>query len=320
MRADDLAVDPDAGGEDPLDDRTHGARMPPCPSALLITVAPTGAETAKADCPQLPTTPEEIARTAAECEAAGAAMIHIHVRDGAHAPTLDLALLREWVAAVRESSSLVVQLSTGGSVHDPLDERLKVLDAEPDSCSLTMGTTNFGDDVFLNPWPFVKDLYQLALERGVAPEFELFDLGQVHALGRLFREYGVPAGGKAHVDFVMGVPGGMPGTAPALVAGVDALPPEVTSWSATGIGRSTLVGRDGLAVDGRPPARRHGGRADDQPRRPGRLQRPARRAGGRAGADRATYADDARRSAGSCWGWPEDYGAYGSPWSGRPYE
>ena len=61
---------------------------------LLITVAPTGAETAKADCPQLPTTPEEIARTAAECEAAGAAMIHIHVRDGAHQPTLDQALLR----------------------------------------------------------------------------------------------------------------------------------------------------------------------------------------------------------------------------------
>ena len=123
-------------------------------------------------------------------------MIHLHVRDGEHAPTLDQSLLREWVAAVRESSSLVVQLSTGGSVHDPLDERLKVLDAEPDSCSLTMGTTNFGDDVFLNPWPFVKDLYQLALERGVAPEFELFDLGQVHALGRLLREYGVPAGGK----------------------------------------------------------------------------------------------------------------------------
>ena len=56
---------------------------------LLITVAPTGAETAKADCPQLPTTPEEIARTAAECEAAGAAMIHIHVRDTSHQPTLD---------------------------------------------------------------------------------------------------------------------------------------------------------------------------------------------------------------------------------------
>ena len=59
-------------------------------------------------------------------------------------------------------------------------------------------------------------------------------------------KYGLPYGGKVHVDFVMGVPGGMPGTADALVAGVAALPPEVTSWGATGIGRSTLP--VGLAV------------------------------------------------------------------------
>jgi 3-keto-5-aminohexanoate cleavage enzyme len=208
--------------------------------SLLITVAPTGAETAKADFPQLPTTPEELAQTAKDCEQAGAAMIHIHVRDREHRPTLDLPLLREWVAAVRESSDLVVQLSTGGSVHDPLDQRMKVLDAEPDSCSLTMGTTNFGDDVFSNPWPFVCDLYQLAQERGVAPEFELFDLGQVHAMRRLLDRYGLPAGGKVHVDLVMGVPGGMNGTTDALVAAVHDLPPETTSWSATGIGRSTL--------------------------------------------------------------------------------
>src|ERR687898_55661 len=207
---------------------------------LLITVAPTGAETAKADCPQLPTTLDELVETAVACEAAGAAMIHVHIRDAEHRPSLDGRRLQDTVVALRESTSLVVQLSTGGSVHDPLELRLKVLDAEPDSCSLTMGTTNFGDDVFSNPWPFVTELYQLALERGVAPEFELFDLGQVHALGRLLREYGVPAGGKVHVDFVTGVPGGMPGTTPALVAGVAALPPEVTSWSATGIGRSTL--------------------------------------------------------------------------------
>jgi 3-keto-5-aminohexanoate cleavage enzyme len=207
---------------------------------LLITVAPTGAETAKADCPQLPTTPEEVARTAADCEAAGAAMIHIHVRDASHQPTLDQSLLREWVAAVRESSSLVVQLSTGGSVHDPLENRLKVLDAEPDSCSLTMGTTNFGDDVFSNPWPFITELYQLSIAREVVPEFELFDLGHVHALGRLLDKYGLPYGGRVHCDLVMGVPGGMPGTADALVAAVSALPEAVTSWSATGIGRSTL--------------------------------------------------------------------------------
>ena len=126
-------------------------------------------------------------------------------------------------------------------MHDPLEQRLKVLDAEPDSCSLTMGTTNFGDDVFLNPWPFVCELYQLSQEREVVPEFELFDLGHVAALHRLLDRFGLPYGGRVHVDLVMGVPGGMPGTADALVAAVAALPDAVTSWSATGIGRSTLA-------------------------------------------------------------------------------
>ena len=195
----------------------------------------------------------------------------------------------------------MVQLSTGGSVHDPLDQRLKVLDAEPDSCSLTMGTTNFGDDVFSNPWPFVTELYQLAQERGVVPEFELFDLGQVAALQRLLDKYGLPSGGKVHVDFVMGVPGGMPGTTAALVAGVAALPAEVTSWSATGIGRSTLAVMLRLALAGRSPAGRHGGRADDQPRRPGRVQRPARRARRRGRPDRAAGADERRRDPRAAW-------------------
>jgi len=210
------------------------------PDPLLITVAPTGAETTKEDCPQLPTTLEELVRAAQECEAAGAAMVHVHIRDDEHRPTLDLGRLTDTVAALREATDLVVQLSTGGAVPAPLDQRLKVLDAAPDSCSLTMGTTNFGDDVFSNPWPFVTDLYQLSQERQVVPEFELFDLGHVAALHRLLDKYGLPYGGKVHVDFVMGVPGGMPGTAAALVAGVAALPDAVTSWSATGIGRTTL--------------------------------------------------------------------------------
>ena len=207
----------------------------------LITVAPTGAETAKADFPALPTTLEELVETAGRCEAAGAAMIHLHIRDHEHRPTLEVGRLSEAVSAVRESTSLVVQLSTGGSVHDPLEDRLKVLDAEPDSCSLTMGTTNFGDDVFSNPWPFVAELYQLSQAREVVPEFELFDLGHVHALHRLLDTYGLPFGGRVHCDLVMGVPGGMPGTADALVASVQALPDAVTSWSATGIGRTTLA-------------------------------------------------------------------------------
>src|SRR5690348_8473544 len=93
---------------------------------LLITVAPTGAETTKEDCPQLPTTLEELVETAQRCQAAGAAMIHVHIRDDEHKPTLDLGRLTATVQALRESTDLVVQLSTGGSVHDPLEQRLKV--------------------------------------------------------------------------------------------------------------------------------------------------------------------------------------------------
>ena len=208
---------------------------------LLITVAPTGAETSKEHCPQLPTTLDELVDTARRCQAAGAAMIHVHIRDENHRPTLDLGRLTDTVDALHAETDLVVQLSTGGSVHDPLEDRLRVLDAQPDACSLTMGTTNFGDDVFSNPWPFITELYQLSQEREVVPEFELFDLGHVASLQRLLARFGLPYGGRVHVDLVMGVPGGMPGTADALVAAVNALPEEVTSWSATGIGRSTLA-------------------------------------------------------------------------------
>ena len=89
--------------------------MPDVPAdRLLVTVAPTGAETTKADCPQLPTTLEELVATARECEAAGAAMIHVHIRDEEHLPTLDLARLKDTVAALKEGTDLVVQLSTGG--------------------------------------------------------------------------------------------------------------------------------------------------------------------------------------------------------------
>jgi uncharacterized protein (DUF849 family) len=132
-----------------------------------------------------------------------------------------------------------VQLSTGGAVTDSFANRLAVLDAGPDACSLTCGTVNFGDEVFANPWPFIKDLYQLTQERGVVPEFELFDIGQVATLHRLLGEFGPPAGGHVHCDLVMGVPGGMPGDVPTIAAAVAALPAGAT-WSATGIGRSTL--------------------------------------------------------------------------------
>jgi uncharacterized protein (DUF849 family) len=209
-------------------------------ATTLITVAPTGAETSKADVPALPTTLEELVETAQRCEAAGAGLIHVHVRDTDSAPTLELGRLRDTVDALRSETDMVVQLSTGGSVRDPLEDRLRVLGARPDSCSLTMGTVNFGDEVFLNPWPFVVDLYRRSQEAEVVPEFELFDLGHVASLRRLLAAEGLPYGGKVHCDLVMGVPGGMAGDAATVVAAVRGLPEQVTSWSATGIGRTSL--------------------------------------------------------------------------------
>lgn len=205
----------------------------------LITVAPTGAETAKSDAPGLPVTLDELVGAAEACERAGAGLVHVHIRDAQARPTLDLARLRDTVAALRERTSLVVQLSTGGAVTDPFENRLRVLDAEPDSCSLTCGTVNFGDEVFANPWPFMVELYQRTQAQEVVPEFELFDLGHAASLHRLLDTCGAPYGGRVHCDLVMGVPGGMPGTAAALLAAVQALPAGAT-WSATGVGRTTL--------------------------------------------------------------------------------
>ena len=211
-------------------------------TATLITVAPTGAESAKVDVPALPVTLDELVATAKECEAVGASVIHVHIRDGAARPTLDLGRLRATVAALRSSTDLVVQLSSGGAVTDPEDDRLAVLDAEPDMASCTMGTVNFGDDVFLNRWEFIVELHLRMRERGIVPEYEIFDLGQLTSLVRLLDRHGLPFGDHVHVDFVMGVPGGMPGTVEALVACRQALRelPDTTTFSATGIGRSTL--------------------------------------------------------------------------------
>ena len=213
----------------------HDGSMP----GTLISVAPTGAESDPGQAPTLPVTLESLVQTGIECQSAGAALIHVHVRDAAAQPSLDLGILTAAVDALREATDLVVQVSTGGSVSDSLEARLAVLDSNPDSCSLSCGTLNFGNDVFMNPWPFMAELYQQTQQRGIVPEFEIFDLGQVTAMRRLLDKFGPPSGGSVHADLVMGVPGGMPATTSALVAVVQALPPEA-SWSATGVGRSSM--------------------------------------------------------------------------------
>jgi uncharacterized protein (DUF849 family) len=205
----------------------------------MITVAPTGAENAKADLPTLPVTLDELISTASECQEAGASVIHVHVRDEQTQPTLNLHVLKETVAALREATSLVVQVSTGGAVSDPASHRLAALDCRPDTASLTCGTVNFGADVFLNPWSLMVDLYQKMQALEIVPEFEIFDIGHISSMRRLLDRHGPPFGGRIHCDLVMGVPGGMPATAAAVIAAVHELP-EGATFSATGVGRSSL--------------------------------------------------------------------------------
>jgi 3-keto-5-aminohexanoate cleavage enzyme len=208
-------------------------------SSTLITVAPTGAESRKVDVPALPVTLDELVRTARDCAALGAAVVHVHIRDTDTEPTLDPGRLRETVAALRAETGLIVQLSTGGAVTDAEADRLRVLDAEPDMASCSMGTVNFGSEVFLNRWDFIVELHTRMRDRRIVPEYEIFDLGQLHTLSRLLDRHGAPYGGHVHVGLVMGVPGGMPGTLPTMAAALAALPVGAT-FSATGVGRATL--------------------------------------------------------------------------------
>lgn len=208
-------------------------------AGTLITVAPTGAETEPSAAPGLPVTLDDLVKTARDCRDAGASVIHVHVRDDDGRPTLDLARLRDAVAALRDSTDLVVQLSTGGAVGDSEADRIRVLEAAPDSASLTCGTVNFGDEVFENRWPFIVELYLAMRDRGVVPEFECFDAGHLAAVHRLLDKHGAPHGGHVHVDLVLGVPGGIPGNA-AAVAHLVAQLPDGATFAATGVGRSHL--------------------------------------------------------------------------------
>ena len=101
--------------------------------------------------------------------------------------------------------------------------------------SLTTGTANFGDDVFFNDTALMSEFYQRMQNKGVRPEFEIFEAGQIDNALKLVKKYG-PAGPLMHWDFVLGVPGSMSGEPRNLAFLVDRVPPGST-WTCTGIGR-----------------------------------------------------------------------------------
>lgn len=209
---------------------------------LIITAAITGAETTKAMNPNLPVTPEEQAAAAAACVAAGAAVIHLHVRDESASPSQELAHFRAAIEAIRAACDPVpiVQISTGGAVGVPMRERMRpIVELGPEMASLNVGSMNFGDDVFLNPLPEVRELAKRMRERGVVPEVEVYEAGHVEIAQRLVRE-GILAH-PIHYQFVLGVPGGMSGARRNLEFLRDSIEPEQgDSWAVAGIGRFEL--------------------------------------------------------------------------------
>ncbi|MCR4403233.1 MAG: 3-keto-5-aminohexanoate cleavage protein [Firmicutes bacterium] len=204
---------------------------------LIITAALTGAETTRADNPNLPLTPEEIARAAAEAAEAGASIIHLHVRDAEGKPTQDVDVFRKTTSLIRKSCDCIVQFSTGGAVGTPPEERLRPLDLVPEMATLTCGTVNFGDAVFENPPRLIEALARKMAELGVKPELEIFDVGMVATAMNLAKRGLV--GEPMYFDFVMGVPGGIPGTIDNLMHLVRQIPAG-SLWQVAGVGRAEL--------------------------------------------------------------------------------
>ena len=204
--------------------------------AVLLTVAAVGAELTREQQPRLPITPEELARDASECESAGASIYHLHVRDPRGNPTMEVARFEAALDAIRSSSKLIVQFTSGGAVTDTEADRIAPLDLRPDMATLTTGTVNFGDEVFSNPAPLVRRFYERMRALGIVPEFEIFDSGMI---ANALSVAGEEPDHHLHFDLVLGVPGAMPAWEDSIGFLADKLPAGAT-WSATGIGRSHL--------------------------------------------------------------------------------
>ena len=215
---------------------------------LIITAALTGAEVTRDQQPALPITPDEIAVAAEACHRAGASIVHVHARRPDGTPTQDKAVYAQIIAKVRARCDIIVQVSTGGAVGMTAEERLQPVELKPEMATLSMGSVNFGNDVFMNQ-PTDMEIFARAMqEHGVKPEFEIFDSGMLTALQRWIKK-GIVSG-PVHCDFVLGVPGAMAGSAESLMFLRSQLPADAT-WTVAGIGSAQLpLGVMAIALGG----------------------------------------------------------------------
>lgn len=174
---------------------------------IVITCAVTGAETTKDDNPNLPVTPDEIARSAYEAYEAGASILHLHVRDKDGLPTQDLDVFRETIEKIRKKCNIVIEVTTGGAVGMSLEERIQPLNLEPEMASIDCGTINFGNDYIINTLPMIRKVAKVALDKNIRPTLECFDLSHIDTSLTLIKEgvFKPPF----HFGLVLNVPGGL---------------------------------------------------------------------------------------------------------------
>ena len=204
---------------------------------LIITAALTGAEVTREQQPNLPLTPVEIAEEALACYKAGASIVHIHARTAEGEPTQDEAVYREIKREIELRCPVIIQPTTGGAVWHTFDQRKAPLNLNPEMATLSCGTCNFGDDVFMNSMPFMRQLAQEMLERGIKPELEIFERGMIQNALKLSKEGLLKP--PLHFDLVLGVPGACPGEIEDLNYLVKQLP-NGSTWTVAGVGKVQL--------------------------------------------------------------------------------
>ena len=201
---------------------------------VILTAAIVGAELTRAQTPFLPLTPEEIADEAARCREAGAAVIHLHVRedDGTNTQASDRYM--EVMQAVRRKCDCVLQPSTGGAVGMSVDVRAGPLACRPEMATLNCGTINFGDDVFVNSRPDIRRLAAKIRAAGALPELECYEVGHVEEALALVAEKVIAS--PLHFQFVLGVKGAIPARED-VVTYLRSLVPREATWGVAAVGR-----------------------------------------------------------------------------------
>jgi 3-keto-5-aminohexanoate cleavage enzyme len=208
---------------------------------IIVTVALTGSRPTKEMNPAVPYSPKEIVEAAVDCHKAGAAIVHIHVRDPKTGrPDSKIELFKEVLEGIRERCDLLVNLTTSGlfmGESDVISQRLQPVYLKPDLCSFDLGSINFRDRVFLNSPQWAEAAAKCMQKEGVKPEIEVFDVGHIYqAVDLIQREL---IDDPPYFQLCMGVKWGMEAS-PENILFMKSKLPSNARWSVLGVGRDQL--------------------------------------------------------------------------------